>query len=399
MGATVELVLRREATVEELCADAARIRDQGKGRLTSFSPKVFIPLTRLCRDFCDYCTFRQDPLQAERLYLTPEDVLAMARAGEQADCREALFVLGERPEQRYPEAGRWLRQHGYDSTLEYLAEMCALILAETHLYPHSNPGTMSRAELLALKTVNASLGLMLESTSPRLCAPGGPHDRAPSKRPEVRLRTLRLAGELKIPFTTGLLIGIGETLEERVDALCAIRDLHHEYGHIQEVIIQNFRAKPGTPMQNAPEASLSEMLQTVALARLILGEQMNIQIPPNLSPGEDGNGYLAYLSAGINDWGGISPVTIDYVNPEAPWPHLDRFRRAVEAGGFELRARFPVYPEYILHRTAYLAAGLRERLRREADAQGYLGSFKTGEADLQPPLGPATAKDLSGSPA
>ena len=359
-------------STHELCAAAARLRDRTKGAVSSFSPKVFIPLTQLCRDFCTYCVFRQDPSQAEPLYLSPDDVLAIAKAGEKAGCREALFVLGERPEQRYPEARRWLRRHGYDSTLEYLREMCALVLRETALYPHSNPGTLSRGELIALKEVNASMGLMLESTSEKLCGPGKPHHQAPSKRPSVRLRTLRLAGELKIPFTTGLLVGIGETPQERQQTLAAIRDIDQQYGHIQEVIIQNFRAKPGTPMESESEPSVLEMLETTARARLLLGGSMNIQVPPNLSP-EDGG--LVYLRGGINDWGGISPLTIDHVNPEAPWPHLQHLQQRVEEQGFQLRARFPVYPEYILEKTDYLPDSVKNRLISEAGTDGYIDSF------------------------
>jgi 7,8-didemethyl-8-hydroxy-5-deazariboflavin synthase CofG subunit len=364
---------RAGPSTEMLCATASRVRDQGKGRVVSFSPKVFIALTRLCRDFCGYCTFRQTPDKVnERFYLSPEEVLEVAQAGEKVGCREALFVLGERPEQRYPEAQRWLCDHGCDSTLEYLCEMCSLVLQETSLYPHSNPGTLSRSELQALKEVNASMGLMLESTSLRLHQSGGPHEHAPSKRPQVRLKTLRLAGELQIPFTTGLLIGIGETTKDRVEALLAIRELQEQYGHIQEVIIQNFRPKPETPMRDAPEASVSEMLDTVARARIILGGEMNIQVPPNLSNHGGKVFYPIYLEAGINDWGGISPVTIDYVNPEAPWPHLAQLRREMSTRHFELQARFPVYPEYILRKSEYLPECVRNRLRSEADPQGYI---------------------------
>lgn len=352
--------------LEELCAEARRIRDRGKGRVISFSPKVFIPLTRLCRDFCTYCTFRQAPQQAKRLYMTPQEVLDVARAGQRAGCREALLVLGERPELRYPEAGSWLQENGYGSTLEYLREMCELVLRETDLYPHSNPGTMTRSELEDLKGLNVSMGLMLESTSARLHEPGGPHEHAPSKLPQVRLRTLELAGELQIPFTTGLLIGIGETPEERIDALLAIKDLQDRFGHIQEVILQNFRAKPGTAMEKASEPSHREMLETVAAARIILGSEMNIQVPPNLS-----SQYLDYLEAGINDWGGISPVTIDFVNPEAAWPNILALKQEMNSRGYDLRARFPVYPEYILHRSQFLPPPLLKRLRLEADSQGY----------------------------
>ena len=370
----MKLASRRAAgrSMDQLCALAAEVRDRGKGEVVSFSPKVFIPLTRLCRDVCGYCIFRQEPHQAEHLYMSPEEVLAVARAGERAGCREALFVLGERPEQRYPEARQWLRQNGYDSTVEYLVEMCVLVLRETALYPHSNPGILSRSELSALQEVNASMGLMIESMSAQLSRPGGAHHHAPSKRPDARLRTLDSAGELKIPFTTGLLVGIGETAEEREETLAVIRDLHERHGHIQEVIIQNFRAKPGTPMAQHQEPGVAEILQTAATARVLLGPEMNIQLPPNLSLGDTRTEYLVYLKAGINDWGGISPLTIDYVNPEAPWPHLDKLRDQLHERGFELRARFPVYPDYILRKSHYLPESLRERLQLEADPEGYI---------------------------
>jgi len=360
------------SNIEALCEIASQLCEQGKGRVVSFSPKVFIPLTRLCRDYCGYCTFRQSPTQAKAPYMTPEEVIEVARAGERVGCREALFVLGERPEQRYPEARSWLRAHGYESTVEYLRDMCALVLSETALYPHSNAGTLSRAELQTLREVNASLGLMLESISLRLCEPGGPHEYAASKYPQLRLKTLRLAGELKVAFTTGLLVGIGETPQERIEALMAIRDLQERYGHIQEVIIQNFRAKPGTPMQQALEASAQEMLETVARARIILGKDMNIQVPPNLLANDGSSPYWMYLKAGINDWGGISPVTIDYVNPEAPWPQISQLSSEMNARNFELRARFPLYPEYLLRNSGYVPANIRDRLRREADPQGYI---------------------------
>ncbi len=307
--------------------------------------------------------------------MRPEEVLAVAHAGQQKGCREALFVLGERPEQRYPEARRWLRERGYDNTVDYLFQMCQMVLEETSLYPHTNAGILSRSELEALQPVNASLGLMLETTSLRLSEPGGPHASAPSKHPRVRVNTLRLAGELGIPFTTGILVGIGETLDERMEALHLIRDLHQRYGHIQEVIIQNFKAKPGTDMAAAVEPSFFEMLETIAMARLILGRQMNIQAPPNLSAAD--RRYLEYLGAGLNDWGGISPITIDFVNPEAPWPHLRELTEQTAAYGFQLRARFPVYPEYIHGKDQFMPEELRRRLKKEADAEGYI-PFEVG---------------------
>ena len=351
-----------------LGAVAAGLRDRGKGRVVTFSPKVFIPLTRLCRDFCGYCTFRQSPPEAESLYLSPEEVLAVARAGERMGCTEALFTLGERPEQRYPEAKQWLAARGYGTTLEYLAAMCQLVLTETALLPHANPGTMSRRELAALQPYNPSMGLMLESVSPRLYQSGGPHEFAPSKRPRVRLRTLELAGELGIPFTTGLLIGIGETRRERIAALLEIRRLHRDYGHIQEVIIQNFRAKGNTPMGGVPDAAAGELAWTVAVARIILGPTVNLQVPPNLSAAD----YPDYLAAGINDWGGVSPLTIDYVNPEAPWPVLSELQERSREQGFELRPRLPVYPEYIVGAGNWLPAALQARVAALADVAGYV---------------------------
>ena len=358
--------IRNGHNLQDLCGEARSIRDRRKGRIVTFSPKVFIPLTRLCRDFCSYCVFRQSPQQTESLYMSPEEVLAVARAGQRAGCREALFVLGERPEQRYPEAQEWLENHGFKSTIDYLSAMCRLVLEETRLFPHSNPGTLTRRELQALREVNVSMGLMLESTSETLYEPGGPHEHAPSKHPRARLRTLELAGELQIPFTTGLLVGIGETAQERIDALEAIGDLQERFGHIQEVIIQNFCAKPDTPMETSTEATREEMLETVARARILLGPEMNVQVPPNLT-----SPYWIYLDAGINDWGGISPVTRDYVNPEASWPQIARMQQEMKDRGYQLRARYPVYPEYFMERSDFVAPELVKRLRQEADREGY----------------------------
>ncbi|RMG54632.1 MAG: 7,8-didemethyl-8-hydroxy-5-deazariboflavin synthase subunit CofG [Acidobacteria bacterium] len=351
-----------------LCGAAAYLRDLGRGRTVSFSPKVFIPLTRLCRDECGYCAFRQSPGEAERLYMSLDEVVALARAAERLGCTEALFTLGERPEQRYPEARQWLYRNGYRTTIEYLHQACRRVLTETRLLPHSNPGTLSCREMQYLKGVNASMGLMLENVSERLCQEGGPHHRAPSKRPRVRLKVLRMAGELRIPFTTGLLVGMGETRKERIESLLRIRDLHQQYGHIQEVIIQPFRAKPDTPMASHPELSMDELLWTVAAARLILGPTVNLQVPPNLSA----TTYPLFLLAGINDWGGISPLTIDYVNPEAPWPQLSELRRKTEMLGFTLKPRPPVYPEYIRERTEYISESIKHRLHALIDEDGYI---------------------------
>ena len=352
----------------DLCGAASELRDFGKGRLVTFSPKVFIPLTMLCRDFCGYCTFRRDPDTARDLYMSPEQVLKVARAGEAFGCTEALFTLGERPEQRYPEAKEWLSERGCQTTLEYLVEVCQLVAEETSLMPHVNPGTMSRRELVALRPYNPSMGLMLESTSPRLYQEGGPHEFAPSKRPRVRLRTLEIGGELGVPFTTGILVGIGETRMERIDALLEIRKLNDAHGHIQEVIVQNFRAKPETPMGEAPDAGSEELLWTVAVARLILGPDMNLQVPPNLNSDD----YEIYLNAGINDWGGVSPVTIDYVNPEAPWPGLAELRNRTEAMGFSLKPRLPVYPEFFDRAGGYLAQSMRIKMSDVTDDKGYV---------------------------
>ncbi len=352
-----------------MCKAAGRMRDLGKGRTVTFSPKVFIPLTHMCRDFCGYCIFRKTPEQAgDTLYMTPEQVLDVAEAGERLGCTEALFTLGERPEQRYPEAKDWLARRGFKTTLEYLTYVNRLVLEETSLLPHANPGTMSRQEIAALQPYNPSIGLMLESTSSALHAPGGAHEFAPSKRPRVRLRTIELAGELRLPFTTGILIGIGDTREDRIESLLAIRDLHLRFGHVQEVIVQNFRAKPGTAMADTLDADTIELLWSVAAARLILGPEANVQVPPNLSA----DNYRIYLDAGINDWGGVSPLTIDFVNPEAPWPALTQLKAQTEAAGFQLKPRLPVYPEYFLTTGDYLPDGLLAKVRALADEEGYV---------------------------
>jgi FO synthase len=351
-----------------LCEVASRLRDRGKGRTVTFSPKVFIPLTRLCRDFCGYCTFRQSPDEADALFLTLEEVLAVAEAGKRAGCTEALFTLGERPELRYVEAKNWLRASGYRSTLHYLREAASRVLDEVGLLPHLNPGTMSRREVASLRPVSASMGIMLENVSPRLAEPGAPHHEAPSKWPRARLRAIENAGRERVAFTTGLLVGIGESRADRIDSLLAIRDLNDRYGHIQEVIIQNFRAKPDTPMRSHADASTEEMLWTVAAARLLLGERANIQVPPNLN----GESYPVFLDAGINDWGGVSPVTIDYVNPEAPWPHLGALRERTEARGFQLKPRLPIYPELVTDGGRLIPLALSRPILDQADGMGFV---------------------------
>jgi FO synthase len=352
--------------LDALMTEAAALRDVGHGRLMSYSRKVFVPLTQLCRDVCHYCTFAQRPRAGRPAYLSAEQVLTIAHAGAAAGCTEALFTLGDKPELRYGAARDALSALGHATTVEYLHAMCDLVLRETGLLPHVNPGIMTRDEIAALRTVSASQGIMLESSSARLCEPGGVHYGSPDKRPEVRLAMLRDAGELAVPFTTGILIGIGETREERIESLIAIRDLHRRYGHIQEVIVQNFRAKQGTKRERAPEPDLDDLLWSIAAARLILGPGMNVQAPPNLSPGV----YEKLVAAGINDWGGVSPVTPDHVNPEAPWPEIEKLARRTAAVGKVLVQRLPVYQSYALTPDRWLAPAIATRVRRAIDADG-----------------------------
>jgi len=356
-----------EASAAELMPQAARLRDAGHARIISYSRKVFIPLTRLCRDLCGYCTFARSPRAGTAAYLTPEEVLAIARAGAAAGCREALFTLGDKPELRYPAARRALAQHGCASTVQYLAAMCALVLRESGLLPHVNPGVMAREDIARLRRVSASQGLMLESAAERLCARGGPHHGSPDKRPAARLETLHLAGELNVPFTTGILVGIGETRRERIEALAAIRDLHARYGHIQEVIVQSFRAKPGTRMAHAPDCAHEELLWSIAAARLILGPAMAIQAPPNLSGGR----CAELIDAGIDDWGGVSPVTPDHVNPEAPWPAVAELARVTAARGKLLVERLPSYPGYCLDAARWHDPAIAPEILRASDSEGY----------------------------
>jgi len=295
----------------------------------------------------------------------PDEVLEVCRQGAELGCKEALFCLGDRPEARWPGYRRLLKRWGYDSTHAYLVDMCRRVLEETGLFPHPNAGVLSRRELAELREVAPSQGIMLETTSERLCGPGGPHEHAPDKRPATRLAMIRKAGELRIPFTSGILIGIGETTDERIDAILALRDLHERYGHIQEVIVQNFRAKPDTPMAAAGEPGLIDLMTACAITRIIMGPDMNIQAPPNLSAD-----YGPLLVSGINDWGGVSPVTPDFINPEAPWPALDQLARLCVDAGYDLRERLTIYPEYV-HDDDWVAPGVRERIRAVTDADGY----------------------------
>ncbi len=331
----------------------------------TYSPKVFIPLTNLCRDYCGYCTFRRDPGQAGAHTMSPEEVMEVARAGERVGCREALFSLGDKPEFAFPAMRATLRALGYRSTLHYLEAMCERVLRESSLLPHVNAGVMGAPWLHRLGAVSPSMGLMLESTSTALLAPGAAHDHAPDKAPALRLAMLEEAGRQDIPFTSGLLIGIGETLEDRVDSLLALRGLSERYGHIQELILQNFLPKPATAMRSHPEPSRGTMLRTVAVARLLM-PKMNLQAPPNLSAPD----YEQLLDAGINDWGGISPLTPDFINPEAPWPHLAELERRTRAKGLELRPRLCVYPEFV-ERAAARSPLLKERISALADEAGY----------------------------
>jgi len=353
--------------LDDVIARAGELRDRGRGRTVTFSKKVFVPLTTLCRDYCGYCTFRRDPGEPGAHTMTPDEVLALVQAGGRVGAKEALFSLGDKPEARFAEQRAFLRRHGQRTTLGYLRAMCALTLAESPLLPHANPGVMGERDLAALREVTVSMGIMLETVSERLLGPGMAHDNAPDKVPARRLRTIALAGKLQIPFTTGILIGIGETARERVDALVAIRDLHERYGHIQEVIIQNFRAKPSIPMRGAPEPSFEDLVRTLAVARLVLGPDVNLHAPPNLSPGV----YPRLLAAGLNDWGGISPLTLDHINPERPWPLIPDLRRATEGEGFGFRERLAVYPEFA-RRPEFVAEALRPRVDALVDDGGLV---------------------------
>src|SRR2546422_1048248 len=347
------LLSARGPALQDLMAVAAGLRDLGHGKTVTYSRKVFVPLTMLCRDHCHYCTFAKPPAKLDRPFLTPDDVIAIAEAGRRQGCKEALFTLGDKPEDRYPVAREWLESYGYRSTLDYLRAVSIRVIEETGLLPHLNPGVMSWEDMARLKHVSASMGIMLETSSDRLSARGGPHFGSPDKVPGVRLRTIEDAGRLAIPFTTGILVGIGETLRERAESLLAILELHRRYRHVQEVIVQNFRAKPGTAMHRAPEPEEEEFLAVVATARVLLGPWMNVQAPPNLS---DERMQLRLLDSGINDWGGVSPVAPDHVNPEKPWPAIEVLAALTARRGLELRERLAIYPEFALRPDPFLAA-------------------------------------------
>src|SRR5437870_5941542 len=376
----------------ELMAEAARIRDAAHGDRVTFSPKVFIPLTMLCRDRCGYCTFAKPPARLESPYLDLEEVLRIARHGAENGCHEALFTLGEAPEDRYPAAREWLLTRGYGSTVDYLVAAARAVLEETGLLPHANAGALGQRDLERLRAVSPSQGMMIETLADRLGAAGGPHHGAPDKTPARRFATLEAAGRARIPFTTGILVGIGETRPERVEALLAIRDAHDRYGHVQEVIVQNFLPKPGPAMHQHDACPTEEMLWTVAAARLILGGAMHIQAPPNLA-----DDLAALIDAGIDDWGGVSPVTPDHVNPEPPWPELDRLRLATEAAGKVLAPRLTVYPEYVTRPDEWLHPDVRFPVLCASDGEGLAreGAWSAGGHEL--PLDLLTRAGAGGS--
>jgi len=371
-----------ETPLSELMAAAAAMRDAQFGTRVTFSPKVFIPLTMLCRDRCGYCTFAKAPARVAAPYLTPDDVLAIARRGAELGCWEALFTLGEAPEARYPQAAQWLAANGYASTVDYLVAAARLVLDETGLLPHANAGALSQAELERLRAVSPSQGMMIETLAARLGEPGGPHHGAPDKTPARRLATLEAAGRAAVPFTTGILVGIGETRGERIDALEAIADAHRRHGHVQEVIVQNFLPKPGTAMHRAAPCPPDELLWTIAVARLVLPPDVHLQAPPNLS-----DDLAPLLAAGIDDWGGVSPVTVDHVNPERPWPALERLRAATEAAGHVLAPRLTIYPEFVREPDRWLDPGLRTPVLVASDSEGFARDtvWSPGRDDLTPP--------------
>ncbi len=388
-------LLADDAELGALIAVAAKLRDDGHGNLITYSKKVFIPLTHLCRDVCHYCTFAQTPKHVASPYLSIDQVLDTARRGAELGCKEALFTLGERPEIRYRAARTALEEMGHESTLEYLCEAARLVYQETGLLPHLNPGTMTAGEIAMLRPVAPSMGIMLESASARLAEKGMPHYGSPDKNPELRLATIEAAGKAYVPLTSGILIGIGETRRERIESLLALRDLHFEYGHLQEIIVQNFRAKPGTKMANAPEPELDELLWTIAVARILFGPAMNIQAPPNLSPGA----LAQLISAGINDLGGISPLTPDFVNPEAPWPQLDKLARECADADKHLQERLTIYPDYARKADVWTDAAWHTALIRRIDAEGLprTDAWSPGTT-IAPPAESGTAASSRSAP-
>ncbi len=368
---------------EALLKEAAGLRDKGHGDLLTYSRKVFIPLTHLCRDVCHYCTFAQTPRHLDSPYMSAEAVLEQVEVAASQGCKEVLFTLGEKPELRYNAARKALQSMGYESTVDYLASVARMVSDQTALLPHINAGCLDDEELQQLRGVSASMGIMLESASERLCQKGMPHYGSPDKWPATRLSAIARAGVAQVPFTSGILIGIGETRLERVESLLALRSLQQRYGHIQEIIIQNFRAKPGTLMSEAPEPDLDELLWTIAIARLIFGPAMNIQAPPNLSPGV----LPQIVAAGINDWGGVSPVSPDFVNPEAPWPQLRKLEQETGLAGKQLHERLTIYPEFVRNYTTWLSPLMQRRVLALVDGQGLprVDEWVTGAAAARLP--------------
>ena len=343
--------------LQKLIDKASQKRNDHWGNVLTYSRKVFVPLTNMCRDTCSYCTFVKHPDDPEAKIMSPQEVLSVAKEGEKRGCKEVLFSLGEKPENRYAKPKKALETLGYKTMTDYLTDMCELVIAKTSLLPHVNAGTLNKYEFMKLKNVSASMGMMLETTSKRLTKKGGPHYACPDKVPIQRIRTLITAGYCKVPFTTGILIGIGETLEERIEALLLLEKIQQRYGHIQEVIIQNFQRKPDIIMSDYPEPTFEDMLQTIALARIILSPSVSIQAPPNLE-----KKHLEYVNAGINDWGGISPVTKDFINPQHPWPNIDFLEAMVNKMGFRLMERLTVYPKFNTPR--FLSSSIREHMAR-----------------------------------
>jgi FO synthase subunit 1 len=361
-------ILNSKSQENYLIASIARnIRNKIKAGSITYSRKVFINLVNLCRDTCSYCTYKKQPADKSVSMMSPSQVLAIAEAGKKLGCTEALFVTGERPEQRYPEAREWLRSVGHSSTVEYIREMSDMVLQKTGLLPHTNAGTLTKKEMSVLRDNNVSLGMMLESSSERLLGKGMPHELAPSKNPKARIKALEDAGQLKIPLTTGLLVGIGESPEELIDALYVIKEIHHKYGHIQEIIMQNFVPKPETGMAKSLPTSYDYFFKSIALVRIIM-PQMNIQVPPNLNPENFGK----FIDAGINDWGGISPITIDHVNPESPWPSIESIKRVTNSRGYQLRARLPIYPEFLDKDDGFIPDKLRSYINLLSDDAGLI---------------------------
>lgn len=366
---TYRLINLDEGEKMALTATSSFIRDLASSRVVSYSRKVFIPLSNICRNKCGYCGFRGEPYNGGFI-MEPREVLALSESGVKAGCKEALFSLGERPEEKYEYVRRLLKAKGYEKMSSYLRDMCELVLNKTGLLPHTNAGLLEWDELKMLREVNASMGLMLENISERLCLRGGPHEHSPGKNPRLRLKVIEMAGQLKIPFTTGILIGIGETFRERIDSLHAIRELHEKYNHIQEVIIQGFRRKPNTPMENHPEPDIDDITYTIAIARLIMPRDVAVQSPPNLV---DLSGCIQLLNSGISDWGGISPVTIDFINPEKAWPNIKTLRKITESLNLQFRERLPVYPKYIFN-DEFLTEKIKEKVKHLIDDKGYVNT-------------------------